>query len=332
MAEYSSPVRPDERGAALLTVLLLVAVMAVIAATALERLTIATRLEANAVAGDQARAYAESVRELAAVKIDALIAQQSAETPYMPAFLGRAEALPLPEGTGSLIVRDGGNCFNLNSVVVRVSDDDIFARPLGVQQFGTLMRLLGIEAGVAQRIAVSLSDWIDSDSAPQPGGAEDDSYLQRSVPYRASNRLLQHVSELRAVAGVTPRIYQTLRPWICALPEADLSRLNVNSLMPGQAVLLAMLFDGKMTAATAQQVLARRPTAGFDSTIAFWAMPSLADLASETDVTQQVVLTTKWYEAELRVDLGRQSIRQIALYDGRENPIKLISNIEGEDE
>ena len=42
------PGAKDERGAALLTVLLLVAVMAVIAATALDRLTLATRIAGSA--------------------------------------------------------------------------------------------------------------------------------------------------------------------------------------------------------------------------------------------------------------------------------------------
>ena len=50
------PNRPEERGAALLTVLLLVAVMAVVAATALERVALATRMTGNGGAVDQGSA------------------------------------------------------------------------------------------------------------------------------------------------------------------------------------------------------------------------------------------------------------------------------------
>ena len=50
--------KSGERGAALLTVLILVAVIAVLAATALEKLRLATRLGGNAVAIEQARGYA----------------------------------------------------------------------------------------------------------------------------------------------------------------------------------------------------------------------------------------------------------------------------------
>src|SRR3546814_5372505 len=72
MADPLPPAR--ERGAALLTVLLLVAVMSVVTATLLERLTIATRLTGNAGALDQVRAYTLSAEALAAARIGDLIA------------------------------------------------------------------------------------------------------------------------------------------------------------------------------------------------------------------------------------------------------------------
>ncbi|MDQ2892789.1 MAG: type II secretory pathway protein, partial [Pseudomonadota bacterium] len=60
MQPRKTAVPARERGAALLTVLLLVAVIAVLAGTALERLRLTTRLAGNAAAGAQARAYAEA--------------------------------------------------------------------------------------------------------------------------------------------------------------------------------------------------------------------------------------------------------------------------------
>ena len=49
-----------EEGAALLTVLLLVAVISDLAMSALDKLTIATRLAGNMSAMDQSRAYAQA--------------------------------------------------------------------------------------------------------------------------------------------------------------------------------------------------------------------------------------------------------------------------------
>lgn len=59
MAPAKRKIPRQERGAALLTVLLLVAVIAVLAATALEKLRLSTRLAANLIAIDQARGYAK---------------------------------------------------------------------------------------------------------------------------------------------------------------------------------------------------------------------------------------------------------------------------------
>src|SRR3546814_13410915 len=76
MAEF--PKR--ERGAALLTVLLLVAVMGVVAAAALERLAFATRMTGNAGAIDQARAYADAGVAIARLRIGDLLAARPGRT------------------------------------------------------------------------------------------------------------------------------------------------------------------------------------------------------------------------------------------------------------
>ena len=63
----------NERGAALLTVLLLVAVMAVIAATALDRLTLATRIAGSAATVDQGRAYSFAAEQIALRRVADLV-------------------------------------------------------------------------------------------------------------------------------------------------------------------------------------------------------------------------------------------------------------------
>ncbi|MGO8609408.1 hypothetical protein ACC848_41335, partial [Rhizobium johnstonii] len=74
-----------------------------------------------------------------------------------------------------------------------------------------------------------------------PGGAEDSAYTGAATSYRTSGTLMTDISELRAVSGVTPEIYTKLRPWLCTLPVAKPSVINVNTLLPEQAPLFAML-------------------------------------------------------------------------------------------
>lgn len=320
MAE--SPKR--EQGAALLTVLLLVAVMSVIAAAAIDRLSLATRLTGNAAAADQARAYALAAETVARMRISDLLAASPGKTTLRGGWHGRPQPVPIPEGIATVTVTDSGNCFNLNSVVAGKDEDDLKVRPTGVIQFQALMQSLGIDDGRARIIAASLVDWIDSDSVRQPGGAEDDTYGQLEKPYRTANRFMADPSELRAVNGVSPAIYATLRPWVCALPTSELSPINVNTLLPQQAPLFAMLIPGKLTVDRARQLLAQRPADGYGSLPAFWKLPAVVGLSASPEAVSQTKLTSRWFKLEINVEIAGVEVGQIALLDAQETPARLV--------
>lgn len=320
MAEHG---RPGERGAALLTVLLLVAVMAIVTATALERLTLATKLTGNAAALDQARAYSYAAETLAAAKIGDLVQAQGNRTTLQGDWNGRPFVLPIPGGLGTATVTDGGNCFNVNSLVGGGGADgttNFAVRPLGQTQFQSLMELLGVDAGAAQLIAAATVDWLDSDDAPQPNGAESDFYLQGAVPYRTANQLMADPSELRVVRGMTPAIYAKLRPWVCALPVAELSPINVNTLLPSQAPLFAMLLPGQLSIGQARELLAQRPASGYQSPSEFWSVPAAGGVTVGPDVSSQTVVKTRWFMVESDIELAGATAHETALYDAKQQP------------
>src|SRR3546814_8005854 len=101
------------------------------------------------------------------------------------------------------------------------------------------------------------------------GGAEDDTYARAAIPYRTANRFVADASELRAMRGVTPAIYATLRPWICALPTSDLSPINVNTLRPDPAPLIAMLAPEQLPIGDARRPITARPLRGYASVEGF---------------------------------------------------------------
>ena len=316
--------KPNERGAALLTVLLLVAVMSVVAATALERVALATRMTGNGGAIDQARAYADAGTQIARMRIGDLVASNPARITLAGGWMGTPQSIPVPGGIATARVTDGGNCFNVNSVVTGESEASLKVRPIGVSQFQALLQALGVDARQAQGASAALADWIDSDSVAQPGGAEDETYAQAPRPYRAANRLMVDASELRAVNGITPAIYDLARPWVCALPVTDLSPININTLLPTQAPLFAMLLPGQLSVAQARQLLAQRPPDGYGSTVQFWAMPSLSGLSPMTEVAEQVKLTTGFFEVDVSVNVGGTQLVERALIDARENPATIV--------
>ena len=316
---------PNERGAALLTVLLLVAFVAVLAAIALERARLATRLTTNAVAIDQARSYAMAAEVLATTRITALLARDAARVTLQGDWAGRPLPLPIPEGSASATVNDGGNCFNLNGLVTRGSDGRLSARPASVEQFARLMRLLGEPDSQAREVATAAADFIDSDDIALPGGAEDARYAGGPAPYRTSGTLMADVSELRVVAGITSRLYDKLHPWLCALPRAELSRINVNTVMPEQAVLFAMLLPDTLDIGRARSLLLQRPPQGFTSTLAFWQGPGLQGIAAGPEAQAQTAVTTRWFALRIDVALGDTGLSETALIDATEAPARLVS-------
>jgi general secretion pathway protein K len=320
----ADPGKAGERGAALLTVLLLVAVMAVVASMALERLALATRITGNGGAADQARAFADAGVEIARLRIGDLIVANPGKTTLAGNWMGTLQPVSAPGAVVNVKVTDAGNCFNLNSVVAGDNESNLKVRPVGVSQFQALLQALGIDARQAQVAATSLGDWIDSDNVPQPGGAEDETYAQAAQPYRTANRFMMDASELRAVHGVTPAIYDLARPWICALPTADLSPLNINTLMPDQAVLLAMLLQGQVGVAQARQLLAQRPADGYGSTVQFWAPLAARGISPLEEAANQVKLTTGFFGVEVTVDVGGTQVVERAMIDARQSPAQLI--------
>lgn len=318
------PGRDGERGAALLTVLLLVAVMAVVAATALERVALATRMTGNGGAIDQGRAYADAAIEMARLRIADLTAANPVKITLAGGWMGTPQSLPVPGGLTTARVTDAGNCFNLNSVVSGENEASLTVRPIGMLQFQGLLETLGIDARQAQGAAAALADWIDTDNVPQPGGAEDESYARVERPYRAANRLMIDPSELRAVNGITPAIYDLARPWVCALPVTTLSPINVNTLLADQAPLFAMLLPGKLSVAQARQLLAQRPSDGYGSIGQFWKLPSLDGLSPPMEVQEQVKLTTGFFGVDVSVDVGGTQVTERALIDARQSPATVV--------
>ena len=318
------PVR--ERGAALLAVLLLVAVTGAIAAAAMEKLSLSRAAAGNAVALDQGRAYAQAVEQLAILTIDDMIGRNPDKTTLIGGWNGAVRRVALPGGGAAQIrVRDGGNCFNLNSVVEGDPRTRLTRRPSGVDQFAGLMRVVGIPEGEARRIAEAAADWADSDVLPGPAGAEDGAYAGGPEPYRTGNTLFADPGEVGALAGMTPDYLARLRPWLCALPAATLSPLNMNTLLPDQAPLLAMLAPGQLDVGRARRVLEGRPVTGWSNQVEFWRIDALRGLNVPLDVQLQLQTRTQWFALEVAVaNMGSEFVES-ALVDARLQPTRLVS-------
>jgi general secretion pathway protein K len=70
-----------------------------------------------------------------------------------------------------------------------------------------VLTTMGADAGDISLVADSIQDWIDTDDATRPAGAESDFYQGRTPPYYAKNAPMDDISELLYIKGVTPDMY-----------------------------------------------------------------------------------------------------------------------------
>lgn len=204
--------RRQQRGIALITALVLVAIATVLAAAVGFGAAMASRRASAVFGADQALLAAEGAEAMAAYAL-----KQSATPPPGPDSLDQAWAQPYgpyelaPDVTLEFAqIEDQQSKFNINNLADNGGTD-----PESVQEFQRLLSALGLET----KWAGILADWIDTDNNPNdPDGAEDSTYLGQTPPYRAANMPVTSISELLALPGFGRERYNRLAPYISALP------------------------------------------------------------------------------------------------------------------
>jgi general secretion pathway protein K len=193
----------DERGFALLVVLLVMALVAVVGA----EFSYSMRLEAAAV-----RAYKAGIigNHLAETAIEQAIREIVADAPYvveeedglLTFYTVDRRALPRLKRTKAEL---NGGFYSY-----RITDEQarININANATQSIDRLLTALGVEKEGRDTIIDSIQDWRDPNGEHRVNGAEsDDYYLKLPMPYRARNANLESITELLQIKGITPAIY-----------------------------------------------------------------------------------------------------------------------------
>ena len=250
-----------QRGVALITVILIVALATTAAVSMAARQQYDIRRSGNLLQAEQAWLYVQGMegwagqilrRDREEGEVDHLDEEWAMVLPPIPVDGGQL--------SGRLEDRQGR--FNLNNLL---NAGEIAPRPLA--QFRRLLQVLELDPMLAD----ALADWLDADIEPRfPGGAEDDHYLSLDRPYRTANGPMWEVSELRLIDGVDEEVYQRLLPHVSALPTH--TRVNVNTA--SEAVLMSL--SEAIDAPQAEQLVADRGEEGYQGIDEFLQHPALA--------------------------------------------------------
>lgn len=92
--------------------------------------------------------------------------------------------------------------------------------------FKRLMQLVAptLPAEKSQAIVLAITDWISPQSSQS---SLDKYYMELPQPYRPAHKPMLSVDELRLVKGMTPALFNALRPYLVALPPP--TALNVQT-------------------------------------------------------------------------------------------------------
>ncbi len=288
--------RSRERGVALLTAILLVAIGTIIATSMGYETAMTARRGQGTFAFDQSILAAEAGEALAGYALR-LSRQQNpqSDAPGQPWSMTYGPAQLAPGVLIEESLEDMQGRFNLNNLV----DDRGEIDPNELQAFQNLLQILGLEPKWAYMIA----DWIDADSIVSgPDGAEDSTYLSQIPPYRAANRQITSASELLALPGFGPERYATLAPYVTALPRGT----KVNLCTASGPVLDALGPAGERQYSTlsAQDLAQQRANGCFPTVSVYQAAFKSGSGATSTPAMTNVGVQSDYFRLTSIVDIG----------------------------
>ena len=287
-----------QRGIALITAVMIVAIAAAIAA----KIAFAHQIWFRQMENVSDRGATDLLRRGALHWASVALLEDAAQNSID--HLGEAWAMGLPilpveGGAIKVSIEDAQGRFNLNNLV----QNNAKSQP----DFDVFQRLL-VELKLDPDLANALVDWIDADSnVTSPGGAEDNDYLQLKTPYRAANQPFTSVDELRLVKGFDAKTVELLLPLVTVLPPGQRSAINVNTASPE---LLAALANKDL--AWAQRLAENRRGTPMKNAAEFTAQLQLPPGAPPLQ-SGVADVKTDYFLITLETSIGRHQRRTLAL-------------------
>jgi general secretion pathway protein K len=283
--------RRRQRGVALITAVLIVALGTMLAASVFFRGYLDQRRSATLFALDQAYEVALGAEAWAAdfLRQD----RQDSETDHF----GEAWAKPLPplplddEGTVEGRLEDMQGRFNLNNL----KTPEGLTNEAAVEQLERILEMLEIEPSWAAAIA----DWIDVDGEPGfPDGAEDSVYTSLTPPHRAANMAITRASELMVLDGFGAERYAKLAPHVTALPVGE----PLNVCTASGVVLDSLKENVREFSLSAEDLAKRRTERCFPdkNDLQGW----IGDPAEWNQIQDSLTESSNWFRANVWVTIG----------------------------
>jgi general secretion pathway protein K len=309
----------QQQGVALITALLIAALVTVVAVAMASRQQLDIRRTGNMLESDQAYMYALAAEtwvtqvlkeDMQKTQIDTLNEDWAMKLP----------PIPIEGGVISGSVEDLQGRFNLNNLVIASGND---ADKPDTTQEKILRSILEQVSFAEEKIQIPPSvpnrvvDWIDANLNSMADGAEDQVYLGLDVPYRTANRLMASPSELAAIAGLTLADVDALLPLVAALPET--TQVNINTAPE----MVLMSLDEDITPRIAKELAEYRLDTPFENVGA--AVKKLKDDYDITLDPKLVSVSSAYFLVTSDAAIGRTTLRLYSLLTRKDGKINVVS-------
>jgi len=233
--------RRRQRGVAVLTVLLVVAIGSVLVYALASQQAMVMAQSRQVLVGDSLRDMLLGGEVLARQMLYADWEDDNANPPATDhgnePWAQEVPPFEVPGGFIEIQARDLHGCLNINAIPTAGGGGQQTAQGNVVQvdQRGLLRRALE-DTGLAADFLDKWSDWIDPDDQVGGFGAEDNDYTGLDLPFRAANQPAGHLSEFRLLEAMEPEQWQALQQVFCVAPAE--TQMNVNSFSPQMIAFL----------------------------------------------------------------------------------------------
>ncbi|WP_444996881.1 type II secretion system minor pseudopilin GspK [Aliikangiella sp. IMCC44359] len=348
-----------QSGTILITVVLIAAVVIVLVVESVKTVRYQKQLSNNLIHRDQAYSYLMGMEELAKIWLAKSFEESESETVHLNQPWAQDNiTFPLEGGGMIASIKDMQSCFNLNSIASEESDSERGGRnndsrgkdePERRSEFGggvnqktpgqeileDLLSKVNENGGAeAKALSTAVRDWIDEDIEPSGAdGAEDEFYQGLEIPYRTSNSLLSHVSELRAIKGFNQKVYNILMPFVCVLPDQDAKKINVNTVNEESAYLLYAVLGAKdITMSDVSKAISNRGEEGYEKVEDFFDEFGAAGTKIREKYGSRVDVTSKYFQMTAKAEIGKTRVTMKSLLKkSKDNNFQVISRYFGKE-
>ena len=302
-------------GVALITAILIAALVSVVAVAMATRQTLDIRRTGNMLEADQAYMYALGMEELAAQ----VLVKDKKDTGDVDSLL-EDWAIPLPPtvvegGSVAGSVEDMQGRFNLNNLVDGSNKVDL-AQVKAFQTVLAEVSAVNEEIQISPFMANRVADWIDADFDTSADGAEDLEYLNADIPYRAANQFMASPSELGAMLDMSPEDLSVLLPLVSTLPIPTTVNINTAS----ETVLLSLHKD--MTKSIAGELIGLRKENAFENKADF--EKKLLDDYQITVDNKLFDVKSEYFLVSVSATIGRTQLNMFSLLERRNDKVATI--------